>query len=81
MRDEKERAFNTGDGWLPFLAFEAGEEIEILVEFNFNKKGITRDWSVTAWGEEGEVEVRHSKGIESKHFSYTPKGKMNMDMP
>ena len=57
------RAFSNGDGWLPSLEFDAGEEIEIVAEFNFNRRGVTKDWSVTAWGEKGKVEVRHSKGL------------------
>ena len=63
------------------MEFEAGEEIEIFVEFNFERRGITKDWSVTAWGTDGRVEVRHSKGYKTKHFSYTPKGGMSMDLP
>ena len=75
------RAFSSGDGWLPSLEFDAGEEIEVVVEFNFNRRGVTKDWSLTAWGEDGKVEVRHSKGIKSRHYSYTPKGGMKMDLP
>ena len=42
---------------------QADEEIEIMIELNFNRKGVTKDWSVTVWGEKGEVSVRHSEGI------------------
>ena len=74
-----ERAFTSGAGWLPSLDLEAGEEIEIRMELNFERRGITKDWSVTAWGTKGPVQVRHASGIESRHFSYTPNGEMKMD--
>lgn len=51
---------------------KAGEKVEILVEFNFWRRGVTKDWSVTAWGEKGEVKVWHKKGIESDNWSFTP---------
>ena len=74
-----ERAFTSGAGWLPSLDLEAGEEIEIRMELNFERRGITKDWSVTAWGTKGPVQVRHASGIESRHFSYTPNGEMKID--
>ena len=74
-----ERAFTSGAGWLPSLDLEAGEEIEIRMELNFERRGITKDWSVTAWGTEGPVQVRHASDIESRHFSYTPNGEMKID--
>ena len=59
---------------------EAGEELEILVEFNWNRTGITKDWSVSVWGEEGEVFVVHSDAdLWSEHFSYTEVGEMGID--
>ena len=58
---------------------EAGEELEVLVEFNWNKIGVTKDWSVTVWGEVGEVLVIHNDAILSEHFSFTEKGQMDID--
>jgi len=59
---------------------EAGEELEILVEFNWNRTGITKDWSVSVWGEEGAVFVIHSDPeLLSEHFSYTEVGEMGID--
>ena len=49
------------------------------MELNFSRRGITKDWSVTAWGTKGPVQVRHSSGVASRHFSYTPNGEMKMD--
>ena len=79
VRDEKTKTFTNGAGWLREISFKVDEEVEILVEFNWARKGVTKDWSVTAWGEIGLVSVRHSEGIESEHFSYTKKGEMIMD--
>lgn len=74
VRDNKTKKFTNGASWLRSIEINAGEEVEILVEFNWWRKGVTKDWSVTAWGESGgEVTVRHSKGIPTKTFAYTPK--------
>ena len=74
VRDDKSKSFTNGASWLRSIEINAGEEVEILVEFNWWRKGVTKDWSVTAWGENGgEVSIRHSKGIQTKTFAYTPK--------
>ena len=44
-----------GVGWHLDIEMNAGEEIEFLVELNWNIRGITKDWSLTAWGEDGGV--------------------------
>lgn len=44
-----------GVGWHLDIEMNAGEEIEFLVELNWNQRGITKDWSLTAWGEDGGV--------------------------
>jgi hypothetical protein len=57
---------------------QAGEEVEITVEFNWQRAGVTRDWSLTAWGTgEGNVRVRHSEGHKTRNFAFTPKGQMD----
>ena len=83
LRDNKTKTFSIthGVGWLRDIEFDAGEEIEILVEYNWNRRGITKDWSVTAWGDTGEVTVRHSKSIRSEHFAYTPKENKHLTDP
>ena len=49
-----------GSGWHLDIDMSAGEEIEFLIEFNWQRRGITKDWALTAWGEKGEVSIRHS---------------------
>ena len=51
----------------------AGESFTVEVEFNWNRSGITKDWSVTAWGETGPVSVTHDQGISSDSYPFTPK--------
>ena len=51
----------------------AGESFTVEVEFNWNRSGITRDWSVTAWGESGPVSVTHDQGIATDSLPFTPK--------
>ena len=78
VRDQRTRTFTNGDSWLPGIDMSAGEEIEITLEFNWQRSGITKDWSLTAWGTDGgEVTVRHSAGHDTKNFSFTPKGEMD----
>ena len=48
--------------------------VEIEVEFNWDRTGINKDWSVTAWGDKGGVSVNHLNGIESDSLPYVPKG-------
>ena len=67
-------AWENGSIWLPKLFVEAGEVVEIEVEFNWDRTGITKDWSVTAWGEKGGVSVNHLSGFESDSLPYVPKG-------
>ena len=43
--------FTNGAGWLPAIEMLEGEELEIVVEFNWARSGVTRDWSLVAWGE------------------------------
>ena len=43
------------------------------IELNWDRPGITKDWSLTSWGESGPVTVIHSEGISSDHLPYTPK--------
>lgn len=45
------RSWEAGDIWLPKMFLLAGESVEIEVELNLERKGVSRDWSVTAWGE------------------------------
>ena len=62
-----------GSNWLPKLFLSAGQTIEIEVELNWDRTGITKDWSVTAWGEKGGVSVNHQDGITSDSLPYVPK--------
>ena len=65
--------WQAGDAWLPKLYLSAGESFEVEVEFNWEREGITKDWSVTAWGESGGVTVVHNDGLPSDSLPYTPK--------
>lgn len=58
---------------------EAGEEIDIVLELNWARTGVTKDWSLVTWGEKGKVAIQHSSGVESQHFTYIPKGELDID--
>ena len=65
--------WEAGDIWFPRMYVSAGEKVQIEVELNWNRPGITKDWSVTSWGESGHVTVLHDDGIPSDHLPYTPR--------
>ena len=68
------RSWEAGDIWLPKMFLLAGESVEIEVELNLERKGVSKDWSVTAWGEQGGVTVTHNDGLASDSLPYQPKG-------
>ena len=43
--------------WLNEWTFGIDEEIEYWLEFDLDRPGLTNDWSFTAWGENGSVQV------------------------
>jgi hypothetical protein len=53
------------------LEFAAGETKNFLIELDLYREGMSRDWSVAAWGELGPVKVTvESKGPETDKFPY-----------
>ena len=74
--NKKERTaqpWQAGDIWSGRMRVAAGESFTVEVEFNWNRSGITKDWSVTAWGESGPVSVTHDRGIATDSYPFTPK--------
>lgn len=65
--------WEAGDAWLPKIFVRAGESFEVEIEFNWDREGITKDWSVTAWGEEGNVTVVHNEGLRSDNMPHASK--------
>ena len=65
--------WENGSNWLPKMRIHQGQTVDIEVEFNFAIEGITKDWSITAWGESGPVTVTHESGIPSDSLPYMPK--------
>ena len=61
------RIFQTGEKW--FMPFELGpgDEETFTVEWALGLEGLSRDWSVVAWGEVGSVKVS-IEGKTSDHF-------------
>merc|ERR1712226_1725768 len=54
-----------GSGWLNPIEFGPGETKEFEVLLDWTRQGVVKDWSVTAWGEGGEVSVSHQDGTPS----------------
>jgi hypothetical protein len=52
-----------GGKWLSPITLAAGESKEYTVMLNWNREGVQKDWSLTAWGTKGDqwgIEVTHS---------------------
>jgi len=62
---------NTGVKWLPVYEFEEDESKSFTVVFNWNRQGVAKDWSLTAWGTEHSVTVTHDDELESDHMPKT----------
>lgn len=44
-------------------SFKAGLPIYYILEFDWARDSITRDWSITVWAEDGNINVKHNSGI------------------
>ena len=42
---------------MPIIELGPGVEQEYILELDLNKAGMTKDWALTAWGENGPLEV------------------------
>ena len=51
------RIFQSGEKWFQPFELGPGEEEKFTVEWALHLDGISKDWSVTAWGEVGSVQV------------------------
>ena len=79
--DESTRKyFDSGseDSWFEPILMEAGSQLTLNLLFDWTREGITKDWSATAWGENGSVEVLHNDNIQTNHM---PKSGLAGDEP
>jgi hypothetical protein len=58
--------------WLNPVLFDVDEEREVILEWDLERDEMARDWSFTAWGEDGPVEVGIDNKI-SQSFPYVKK--------
>ena len=49
--------FREGEKWLEPVVISSGEFVVYEVELDLQKRGMTKDWSFTVWGESGPVTV------------------------
>jgi len=52
------------------IALKENETTTIIIELDFSRENITKDWSLVAKAAKGSVTVRHSKGLKSQSFPY-----------
>jgi len=49
--------------------FEADQTKEVVVLFDWGRQNVVKDWSVTAWGTEHSVTVRHKNPeLKTQHM-------------
>ena len=53
--------------------FKSGESKHYILEFDWARKDITKDWSITAWAEKGGVSIKYSDGRKSDTLPYIEK--------
>ena len=63
------KSFHTGEAWIDAFNLGPGEEEEFIIEMALQRDGMSKDWSVTAWGENGSVKVTVG-GLTSDSFPY-----------
>ena len=51
----------------PFT-MQAGEELSVYIEMDYNRRDMAKDVSIVAWGDKGDICIEHNDGIESDHF-------------
>ena len=62
--------FREGARQMNGIEFVANEPKSFIVEFDWARENVTKDWSVSAWAASGEIEVSHVDGITSDTLPY-----------
>ena len=65
--------FAEGSNQMKPESFKAGEMKHYILEFDWGRKDITRDWSITAWAEKGGVSIKYSDGRQSDSLPFIEK--------
>lgn len=63
--DFKIEMFRDGTHQMKPVEFSADDEIQFVLEFDWDRECVTPDWSITAWASNGTVSVTHSEGLDS----------------
>lgn len=67
------RTFRYGDVQLKKFSMDAGQTIDMTVEFNFansQDENIPNDWSVVAWAPNGSIEITNQDGSDTDHLPF-----------
>ena len=67
--DRRVYTFWNDGRWIPGYTLQPEEELEYIVEMDLARDKMSQDWSITAWGEGGEVRVT-VPNRESSSFNY-----------
>ena len=46
----------------------AGDSVQVATEWDYEGRDMSRDFSVVAFGDKGELEITHNKGLETDAF-------------
>jgi len=55
--DSKVYAFQEGERWVPSITLQPNQSQKYIIELDLSRLNMTKDWSVTAWGENGSVQI------------------------
>ena len=65
--------FRNGAHQMKPVAYRAGESKSYILEFDWDREGVTPDWSVTVQAKNGSVSVKHQNGLSSDSLPYIEK--------
>ena len=61
--------FTSGSQELLPYSISEGEEIQVVVEFDWSNPDTPRDWSIVAYGSNGKVEIHHASGMMTQNMT------------
>ena len=61
--------FTSGSQELKPYNISQGEEIQVVVEFDWSNDNLPRDWSVVAYAKNGTVHIWHKSGMMTQNMT------------
>ena len=71
--DQWVRTFWNEENWLTPITVNANDEVEHTIELDLSRRDMSKDWSITAWGENGPVSIEVVGKGNTDHFPFVRK--------